>query len=60
MFNHRLRKSLILIGGNGEFGQKITARFAKPLLKRWQVFCIDSKENSDATANFVLEDLITS
>ncbi len=57
MFNHRMRKSLILIGGNGEFGKRITTRFAKPLFKRWQVFSIDSQENADATANFVIEDL---
>ena len=57
LFNHRFRKSLILIGGSGEFGQKITTRFAKPLLKRWQVFNIDSKPNPDATANFVIEGL---
>ena len=57
MINHRMRKSLLLIGGSGEFGQKITTRFAKPWFKRWQVFCIDSKPNPDATANFVIEDL---
>ena len=55
--NHRFRKSLILIGGSGEFGKKITARFAKPLLKRWNVFNIDSVPNPDATANFVIESL---
>ena len=57
MFNHRFRKSLIVIGGSGEFGQKITTRFAKPWFKRWQVFNIDATPNPDATANFVIEDL---
>ena len=57
MFNHRFRKSLILIGGSGEFGKKITTRFAKPFFKKWQVFNIDSVENPDATANFVIEGL---
>lgn len=55
--NHRLRKSLIVIGGSGEFGSKITTRFAKPLLKRWNVFNIDSVPNPDATENFVIENL---
>lgn len=57
MFNHRFRKSLILIGGSGEFGKKITKRFAKPLLKKWQVFNIDAVPNEDATANFIIEGL---
>ena len=59
MFNHRFRKSLILIGGSGEFGQKITTRFAKPLLKRWNVVNIDGVANPDATANFIIDGLHT-
>ena len=55
--NHRFRKSLILIGGSGEFGKLITARFAKPFMKRWNVFNIDSVANPDATGNFVIENL---
>lgn len=55
--NHRLRKSLIVIGGSGEFGQRITTRFAKPLLKRWNVFNIDAVPNPHATENFIIDGL---
>ena len=57
MFSHRLRKSIVVIGGSGELGQRVVKRFAKPFFKRWQVFCIDGKPNADASANFVIPGL---
>ena len=47
--NTRFRRSLILIGGSGELGKIVTARFTKPLLFRWNVLNIDSVPNPDET-----------
>ena len=55
MFRTRFRKSLLLIGGSGEFGSAVTRRFARPLFKRWNVFNIDSTANADATHNFIVD-----
>ena len=40
--NHRFRKAVLIIGGSTDLGKKLTDHFAKPLLKRWNVFNIDS------------------
>lgn len=53
--NTRFRRSLVLIGGSGELGKVVTARFTKPLLFRWNVFNIDSVPNPDATTNFIID-----
>ena len=55
MFRTRWRKTLLVIGGSGEFGQAVTKRFATPLFKRWNVFNIDVKANPQATYNFVID-----
>ena len=36
-------------------GQQLTKRFSKSWFKRWNVFCIDSRENPDAQHNFVVD-----
>jgi nucleoside-diphosphate-sugar epimerase len=51
----RFRKTLLVIGGSGELGKVITARFAKPLFKRWNVFNVDAVANPDATHNFIVD-----
>ena len=53
--NTRFRKTLLLIGGSGELGRVVTARFAKPLLYRWNVFNIDAVANPEATHNFIVD-----
>ena len=55
MIRTPFRKTLLLIGGSGEFGRVVTKRFAKPLVKRWNVFNIDSVANPDATHNFIVD-----
>lgn len=52
---YRFRKTLLLIGGSGELGQKITKRFAKPMFKKWWVVNIDKVPNPDATLNIIVD-----
>ena len=55
MFKHPFRKTLLLVGGSGELGTKITYRFTQTWLKRWNVFNIDCKPNPLATHNFIVD-----
>lgn len=36
-------------------GQQLTKRFSKSWIKKWNVICIDSRENPDAKHNFVVD-----
>ena len=49
------RKTLLLVGGSGELGTKLTYRFTQTWLKRWNVFNIDCKPNPYATYNYIVD-----
>ena len=41
-------KALLLIGGSGRLGKEITTKFRTGMFRRWKVFNIDLKENTEA------------
>jgi hypothetical protein len=53
--NHRFRKAVLIIGGSTDLGKKLTDRFAKPLLKRWNVFNIDTEPYKGASSNYEID-----
>ena len=53
MINHRFRKNVLLLGGQStDLGRKLVNRYTKPLMKRWNVFNVDSLPNREAQHNF--------
>lgn len=48
-------KALLIIGGSGQFGKEITAKFRSGLFRKWKVFNIDLVENKDAQHNFIID-----
>ena len=51
----RFRKTLLLVGGSGELGSKVSKHFATTKVKRWRVINIDSKPNPHATLNIEVD-----
>jgi len=51
----RFRKTLLLVGGSGEMGQKICSRFTQTYFKKWHVINVDHEENPQATHNFKVD-----
>jgi FlaA1/EpsC-like NDP-sugar epimerase len=50
------KRSLLLIGGSGDFGSALVKRFIKSRFKKWKVFNIDFKPNENAGHNFILDE----
>ena len=49
------QKTVILIGGNGEYGRLLTKKFSETWIKRWKVMSIDSDSNPGAYYNFEMD-----
>lgn len=49
------KKTCVLIGASTEFGQVLAKKFGKTWIKRWNVINVDSSENPDCMANFLVD-----